>query len=64
MNLRFQKNAGYVRMVAVFGEKSIRFPKYPATCGRGLNLLKLMLLRINIDEFLTLSCLFHCVMLN
>ena len=30
------ENAGYVWMVAVFREKSLRFRKYPATCGRGL----------------------------
>ena len=41
-NLRFQKsptsvpeNAGYVWTVAVFGENSLRFRKYPATRGRG-----------------------------
>ena len=30
-------NAGYVWMVAVFGEKTLRFRKYPATCGQALN---------------------------
>ena len=30
------ENAGYVWTVAVFGEKSLYFRKYPATCGRGL----------------------------
>ena len=50
MNLRFQTsppwpavfsahgNTGYVWTVAVFGEKSLRFSKYPATCGQGFNL--------------------------
>ena len=32
------ENAGYVWTVAVFGEKSLRFRKYSATCGRGLSL--------------------------
>ena len=31
------ENAGCVWTVAVFGEKSLRFRKYPVTCGRGLN---------------------------
>ena len=30
------ENADYVWTVAVFGEKSLRFRQYPATCGRGL----------------------------
>ena len=30
------ENACYVSMVAVFGEKSLRFRKYPATCERAL----------------------------
>ena len=30
------ENAGYVWTVAVFREKSLRFRKYPATCGWGL----------------------------
>ena len=31
------ENAGCVWTVAVLGEDSLRFRKYPATCGQGLN---------------------------
>ena len=46
------ENAGYVWMVAVFGEKSVRFRKYPATCGRGLGryYLGYLLERFNLPQ--------------
>ena len=36
LRLRCPKTPGTCEPVAVFGEKILRFRKYPATCGRGL----------------------------
>ena len=56
------ENTGYVWSAAVFGDKSFRFRKCPATCGRGFmskNLCRFLLKSMN-----AITIFYHIYLLN